>query len=199
MSELSDYFAELYADSTDPWQYEARWYEARKRAVCLSLLPHLHYQSAIELGCSNGVFSKQLAKRCGQLLCIDGQPAAVRLARERLKGLAHVDVQQGLIPQDLPKQTFDLIVVSEILYYLSAAQLQAVIAWLPGALADNGVIVACHWRYPIAGFELNGDRVHNALQQQLTYHQHSHVTDTDFLLTVWQADPQSVAQRENLV
>ena len=59
MTDVSAYFAQIYADSSDPWQYEKRWYEVRKRAICLSLLPYPHFAKAIELGCSNGVFSEQ--------------------------------------------------------------------------------------------------------------------------------------------
>lgn len=151
MTDVSAYFAQIYADSSDPWQYEKRWYEVRKRAICLSLLPYPHFTKAIELGCSNGVFSEQLAQRCDYLRCVDGQLEAVKLASERLQNQAHVQVMQGLIPQDLPSERFDLIVVSEILYYLAPDALTEVIAWLNTALTDNGVILACHWRYPIDG------------------------------------------------
>ena len=106
---------------------------------------------------------------------------------------------QGLIPQDLPSERFDLIVVSEILYYLAPDALTEVIAWLNSALTDNGVILACHWRYPIDGFQLTGETVHDSLQQQLHYPQQSHVIDQDFLLTIWQANHQSLAKQENLV
>lgn len=199
MTDNLDYFAKLYADNSDPWDYENRWYEQRKRVICLSMLPHPHFTNAIELGCSNGVFSQVLAQRCDQLTCVDGQAEAVKVANERLKNLSHVQVVQGLIPQDLPSQRFDLIVVSEILYYLKTEELKEVIAWLNTALTDKGVILACHWRYPIKGFELTGDNVHEILQQQLNFYQKSHLIDQDFLLTIWQANQQSVAEQENLV
>lgn len=199
MTDVSAYFAEIYANNDDPWQYEKRWYEVRKRAICLAMLPYAHFGNAIELGCSNGVFSKALAQRCDKLICMDGQAEAVKLATQRLQDASHVKVIQGLIPQDLPSQQFDLIVVSEILYYLTAEQLQRVIDWLNTALTNNGVILACHWRYPIDGFNLTGDSVHQALQQQLNFYQQSHVIDQDFLLTIWQANHQSVAMQENLV
>lgn len=199
MTDVSAYFAQIYADSSDPWQYEKRWYEVRKRAICLSLLPYPHFAKAIELGCSNGVFSEQLAQRCDYLRCVDGQLEAVKLASERLQNQAHVQVVQGLIPQDLPSERFDLIVVSEILYYLAPDALTEVIAWLNTALTDNGVILACHWRYRIDGFQLTGETVHDSLQQQLHYRQQSHVIDQDFLLTIWQANHQSLAKQENLV
>ena len=89
--------------------------------------------------------------------------------------------------------------VSEIWYYLAPDALTEVIAWLNTAWTDNGVILACHWRYPIDGFQLTGETVHDSLQQQLHYRQQSHVIDQDFLLTIWQANHQSLAKQENLV
>lgn len=199
MTDVSAYFSQIYANNRDPWQYEKRWYEVRKRSICLSMLPHSRFANAIEFGCSNGVFSEALATRCDTLICVDGQAEAVKLAGERLNNLSHVRVTQGLIPQDLPNERYDLIVVSEILYYLTHEQLQDVIAWLNTALTDTGVILACHWRYPIEGFALTGDSVHDTLQRQLTFYQQSQLIDQDFLLTIWQANPQSVAAQENLV
>lgn len=199
MTDVSAYFSQIYANNRDPWQYEKRWYEVRKRAICLSMLPNLRFAKTIEFGCSNGVFSEALAARCDTLICVDGQAEAVKLAGERLQNLSHVRVTQGLIPQDLPNERYDLIVVSEILYYLTHEQLQDVIAWLNTALTDTGVILACHWRYPIEGFALTGDSVHDTLQRQLTFYQQSQLIDQDFLLTIWQANPQSVAAQENLV
>jgi Nodulation protein S (NodS). len=56
------YFDALYAlNQGDPWHYEQRWYEQRKRQICKALLPKLHFESAIEIGCSNGMLSQELA------------------------------------------------------------------------------------------------------------------------------------------
>ena len=58
------YFDALYNDNTDPWQYQTRWYEKRKRDICLAILSQSKYNNAIELGCGNGVLSELLAQRC---------------------------------------------------------------------------------------------------------------------------------------
>lgn len=114
------YFDALYNDNSDPWQYQTRWYEKRKRDMCLAVLPKAQYHNAIELGCGNGVFSALLASRCQALLSIDGNKHAVQLAKQRLACSAQVTVIQGVIPDALPtaRSHFDLIIISEILYYL---------------------------------------------------------------------------------
>ncbi|MEJ6070105.1 nodulation S family protein, partial [Psychrobacter sp. 16-Bac2893] len=95
------YFDALYNDNTDPWQYQTRWYEKRKRDICLAILPQSQYNNAIELGCGNGVLSELLAQRCQALVSIDGNQRAVQLAKERLAELSHVKVIQGVVPNRL--------------------------------------------------------------------------------------------------
>ncbi|MEN6668769.1 class I SAM-dependent methyltransferase [Psychrobacter sp. B38] len=95
------YFDALYSDNTDPWEYQTRWYEKRKRDMCLAVLPQAQYGNAIELGCGNGVFSELLARRCQALVSIDGNSQAVKLAKRRLAESSHVSVIQGVIPATL--------------------------------------------------------------------------------------------------
>lgn len=53
-----DYFDTLYHYNDDPWGYTQRWYEQRKRQICLALLPRQRYGRILELGCANGVLVK---------------------------------------------------------------------------------------------------------------------------------------------
>jgi SAM-dependent methyltransferase len=193
------YFDALYrVNQGDPWQYEQRWYEQRKRQICLALLPRPHFESAIEIGCSNGVFSQALAERTNGLICLDAHSTAVRLARQRLQGYAHVNVRQGIVPADLPEGKFQLIVLSEILYYLDHATLEQLIHWLLKALDHGGCILACHWRAPISGFALTGDDVHHYLQRHLPYQKCSQLQEPDFQVEVWINSAQSLAEQEGL-
>ncbi len=215
------YFDALYNDNSDPWQYQTRWYEKRKRDMCLAVLPQVKYKNAIELGCGNGVFSALLAPRCQALITIDGNRQAVQLAEQRLADSSHVTVIQGVIPDALPtaKPAFDLIIISEILYYLSLNDIETVITWIQQNLAISGTLLCCHWRYEIDGFTMNGETAHQRLheafnkvsnevepkqRQQIDTknpaltHQ-SEIIDSDFLLDVWQYSPKSVAMQENLV
>ena len=55
------YFRDCYAASADPWGLAERWYEARKYALSLALLPAERYGAAFEPGCSIGVLTARLA------------------------------------------------------------------------------------------------------------------------------------------
>jgi hypothetical protein len=80
------HFDDLFAASEDPWGYEYRWYEARKRALTLACLPKARYASGYEPGCANGALSTELATRCDRLLISDGAAEAVALAERRVAG-----------------------------------------------------------------------------------------------------------------
>lgn len=198
MLETQIYFDQIYAEGHDPWGYEQRWYEARKRQICLSVLLQPEYHHALEIGCSNGVFSEALGQRCRQLLCLDGHPKAVELARRRVAAYPHIRVERAWVPEELPEQSFDLIVIGEILYYLNAYQLDQLIIWMEQHLNDCGTLLCCHWRHPIEGFELNGNQVHQSLRQ-LKLEPYLSLTDPDFLIDVWSKSPLSLAQQEGLI
>lgn len=192
------HFDALFAASADPWQFRQRWYEARKRALTLACLPRARYASGYEPGCANGELSAALAQRCDRLLISDGAAAAVELARHRVAGLTNVDVVHAWVPDEWPATRFDLIVVSELAYYLDAAALEALAARAVGSLTDGGDIVACHWRHPIEGCRQTGDEVHAALARALALPCVWSLADPDFRIDVWSADTRSVGAREAL-
>ena len=79
-----EYFERLYAASPDPWGFTTRWYEERKYALSLAMLPRRRYAEAFEPGCSIGVLTALLTPRCDRLLSWDVSAEAVRRARERI-------------------------------------------------------------------------------------------------------------------
>lgn len=190
---MSAYFDELHARA-DPFGYHRSWYEARKRALLLASLPHARYPRGWEAGCSNGVLTRELASRCDWLLATDLSAAALQQARQSTRHLPHVRLQQARHPEQWPEGHFDLIVCSEMGYYLSAAELPALRDGLHAALAPNGLLVACHWRVPFAQARCSAEAVHAALGEHLaTVFAYR---DDDFLLQGWARAPASVAAAE---
>lgn len=192
------FFDATYDRREDPWGFADRWYEARKRAVTLAALPDARYGSALEVGCSIGVLTAALAPRCDALTALDVSPAAVRRAGTRLAGSPHVTVAVGDVTGDVADGPFDLVVLSEVGYYLTRASLRQVLAKLCSVLAPGGTLLACHWRHPVQQYPLTGDDVHRILAAEVGLTRLVHHTEADLLLDVWSGDPRSVAARTGL-
>ena len=192
------HFDELFARSDDPWLFRERWYESRKRALTLACLPRARYASGYEPGCANGELSAALAERCNRLLISDGAAAAVALAQRRVAGLPQVRVVQAWVPDDWPDERFDLVVISELAYYLDAQALTGLAARARASLESGGDIVACHWRHAIAGCRLDGDAVHEVLAETLRLPRVWSLADPDFRIDIWSADERSVGARGGL-
>ena len=140
-------FDRMYAATDDPWGYRVRWYEERKRSVLLASLSRHSYESAIEIGCGNGETTLALAPRCQALLALDGAERAVSVATRRLSGHTHVELRQAVLPDDWPDETYDLVVVSEMAYYLREDDLCKLLNSFELSLADGAELVFCHWRH----------------------------------------------------
>ena len=206
----SSYFDAMYDVSPDPWGFTDRWYEQRKYALTLASLPARRYATAYEPGCSIGVLTESLADRCDALLASDGASAAVTQAQQRLASRPWVWVEQRRLPDQWPTGRFDLVVVSELLYYFDGDDLPAMAGSVVEAVAPGGTVLAVHWRHPVDDYPHGGDAVHevlgNAALSSGLLVMARHVED-DFLLEVFTRpgddEPAgrtvSVASREGLV
>jgi SAM-dependent methyltransferase len=199
MNHTPDYFDDMFSRDSDPWRFKTRWYEQRKRAVTLACLPGQRYASGYEPGCANGELSASLAERCDALVVSDGSTKAVALARERLAGSPHVDVREAWLPAQWPAETFDLIVVSELGYFLKGDDLADLARRALASLRPGGTILACHWRWGSADCEFDGDEVHRRLKEVFYLPNMVHLEDRDFVLDVWSDQAQSIAQAEGLL
>lgn len=200
MSLPAAYFDRLYAAAPDPWSLSSRWYEARKYALTMAGLPQPSYRCCLEAGCSVGALTEQLAGRCAQLLAVDCAAAAVAAARARTGHLPQVRVEQRTLPAKWPTGTFDLVVLSEIGYYLDDAELAVLLVRSIGALTEGGTLVAVHWRHPVADYPRSGDEVHAALADQPGLHRLVRHEEADFLLEVYlRGDARSVAAQTGLL
>jgi predicted TPR repeat methyltransferase len=158
-----EYFEGLYAESDDPWNFEASEYEQEKYARTLAVLGELTFRRALEAGASIGVFTEMLAERCDELLAVDVSERAVAAARQRLSGRGNVRVERRTLPEQMPDGPFDLIVASEVLYYFPREEMLTVMRGFERELAPGGILLAVHWRRKTETYPLQGDEVHELL------------------------------------
>ncbi len=160
------YFDDVYGASADPWGFETSPYEHAKYAASLAALPRPHYSKAFEIGCSLGVFTAQLALRCGQLLGVDVSEEALARARQRCADLPQVTLQRLRVPDEFPAAAFDLVTVCEVGYYWNLTDLARAADLIAGALPVGGHLLLVHWTPPVHDYPLTGDEVHEFFLQK---------------------------------
>ena len=175
-------FDGVHAVSEDPWEYTTSWYERRKRALTLAALPQEHYRRGLEVGCSIGTLTAELAGRCANLLAVDASSAALEQAARRLAPFPGVETRQLTLPGSWPDGTYDLIVVSEVGYYLTPAEFGLLLYRIEESLAPGGTLLLCHWRHPVSGWELDGDTVHTLARNRLRWSGAGLYRERDFVL-----------------
>lgn len=187
MSLPPSHFDALYAESPDPWGFAERWYERRKYALTMAALPRERYASAYEPGCSIGVLTGLLAERCDRLLASDGSPAAVSQAARRLADRRNVTVERHWLPDDWPEGSYDLVLLSELLFYLDGEDLDRVLRSAFAGLAVGGSLVVVHWRGVSTDHRRSGDDVHSLVasraEEEGLVREVAHA-ETDFLIDV---------------
>jgi trans-aconitate methyltransferase len=166
VSVSGEYFIGLYLAKDDPWDLSTKWHDQRKYAVTLASLPRPRYARCYEPGCSIGLLTGLLAPRCDEILAVDSVDAAVAAAAEAVREFPHVRVERATVPAGLPAGTFDLIVVGDLLYYLSAADLETLLDGLVQRLEPDGDLVAVHFRDREQGGNYDGFNAHQALAQR---------------------------------
>ena len=67
-----------------------------------------------------------------------------------------------VVPDEFPDENFDLIVVSEVGYYLSRADWQRAGELVISRLNESGVVVLVHWTHFVADYPQTGDAVHDS-------------------------------------
>ena len=159
-------FERLYAASPDPWRYDSSEYERGKYAATLAALDGRSYRRALEVGCSIGVFTELLADRCGSLTALDFSARALELARGRLRGRANVAIVEASFPEEAPTGRWDLVVCSEVLYYLDRAALELAVGWLCEQLSTGSTVLAVDWRGATGPSPHDGDEVHDLLRER---------------------------------
>ncbi len=152
----------------DPRRLSTRWYERRKCAIALALLPDRRYRHAFEPGCSIGTLTVQLAGRCDHVTAMDVADPALRSADARLRRAGCRDrVTLYLAPPDTawPPGPFDLLMLNEVTHRLDAGTLGAVLCRECPRLQPDAKVVAAHWRYPKADYPLTGDAAHAVIAE----------------------------------
>ncbi|MBW6523394.1 class I SAM-dependent methyltransferase [Sphingomonas sp. RHCKR47] len=150
-----DWFENLFREQGDPWSFETSAYEAAKYDHTLGSLSRERYDLALEVGCANGVLTQRLADRCAGLIAVDVSGTALAAARARCADHPQVRFERRQLPGDAPDALFDLVVLSEVIYYWDRHDLARAANYLRAHVRPGGEIMLVHWigetDYPLSG------------------------------------------------
>lgn len=213
-----------YAEQDDPFGVGTRWYERRKRAVVAAALQRERYRLCWDAACGTGHLAQDLVPRCERLVASDAAARAVELTRGRLSGAREpherppqdgpgaqcghdargargghdapgVQVLRYRLPAAPPGLSgCDLVLLSEVLYYLDDAARAA----LPDLLeqvtcgAEAPEVLAVTWRHHPHDGHLSGAAAHAELGAGLRargWEQAVEHQEPDFVLHSWTMTP----------
>jgi hypothetical protein len=164
-------FEAKYQQNDDPWNYRDSWYEQRKYAVTLACLPRERYRLIWEPACSIGVLTGLLARRADRVLASDGSRTAITAARATQlpadAGRVDWSVQALPAPPAAAAGSADLVMLSEILYYLGEDDRVATVDAAGELLAPGGDLVVVHWRALPDDAHLSGDAANAWVRDRL--------------------------------
>lgn len=190
MSASAPDFDRLYRQDSDPWNVATSWYEQRKIAIAGACLNEASYSRALDPACGTGHLAREVARRCGAVLACDAAAAAVQAAAATCADLPNVELAVRRLPYDAAasSEPFDLLLLSEFLYYLDAATRSASIDSLLPLLAPRAEVLAVHWREQPEDGTCGGEDVHAELRRYFGErgfrHQVAHF-DEEFVLDVF--------------
>jgi hypothetical protein len=182
------YFDAMYAKSRDPWQLAGRWYEWRKYAITMAMLPRPRYRHGYEPGCSVGVLTELLTTRCDHVTATDVASTALETTAERLERggrSEQVTLDRRSLDSGWPAGVFDLVVLSEVAYYFDAESLRAVLDRECPQLATGATVIAAHWRHAVEDYPLTGDEANFIIADTAELQALAHYSDDDVVIDVF--------------
>ncbi|ACU06087.1 class I SAM-dependent DNA methyltransferase [Pedobacter heparinus] len=134
---------EKWYDSNDPWKYGADTEDIKRKKILLTELPDREYETVLDIGCGNGFITQDLPGNL--ILGVDLSENAIKYACENNKATHIFFEQQNIFELYHTEKTFDLIVVTGVLYpqYIGASS-NLIFVIIDRLLNKNGILVSVH-------------------------------------------------------
>lgn len=152
-----EFFEAIFARDLDPWGFETSEYERAKYADTLHHLPRARYHCGLEIGCATGVLSGLLADRCQQFLGVDFSEIALAEARRKHAARDRLAFARLHFPLEAPAGRYDLIVLSEVLYFMTSTDVAATAAVVSRLAEPGATLMLVHWLGQSKDHVLSGD------------------------------------------
>ena len=122
----------------DPWELETSSFEHERYSQLKGILDQPHYERVLEIGCGTGTFTRRLAPLAGRLLAVDVSSEAIAKAQASHSDLPQVEFRVANIMDCNLKEEepWDLIVMSETVYFLGWLYSFFDVSWLASELFE---------------------------------------------------------------
>jgi len=136
-------FERLYLENPDPWNYHSSAYERRKyeRVLACALKWRNASESALEVGCSVGVFSGMLAGHFDNVTAIDVSKEALAAATRYNHAVKNVRFMHREMQSLDTDDRYNVIFCAEVLYYIGERDVPIVCQQLEKHLSAGGTIL----------------------------------------------------------
>jgi 2-polyprenyl-3-methyl-5-hydroxy-6-metoxy-1,4-benzoquinol methylase len=136
-------FERLYLENSDPWNYRSSPYERQKyeRVLACSLKWRSASETALDVGCSVGVFSHMLAAHFDKVTAIDVSKEALSAATRHNSGAKNLRFMHSDLQSLDTEGQYDVIVCAEVLYYITERDVEVVCRQLDRYLSARGIIL----------------------------------------------------------
>jgi methyltransferase family protein len=135
-----------------------------------------------------GVLTELLSRRCDRVTATDVAASALDATHRRLVQAGQRDgatLLRASLDQPWPSTTFDLVVLSEVCYYLQPATLRTVLDREVPRLAPGATVLAAHWRHRVADYPMSGDQANDVIAATAGLHRLGGYRDADVAIEVF--------------
>jgi SAM-dependent methyltransferase len=160
-------FENKFRANIDPWNYTHSRFERVKREVLLRACGPSKHGRVLELGCAIGETTRGLARLSLHLVAVDASPTALNEAARRAPRNGRIHFRRAILPGQMPRGPFDLIIVSELVYYLRSHHLKPLADRIVAALAPGGITIVLNHRRPFDDAAVLPALAHRRLRRQL--------------------------------
>lgn len=158
----------------DPWGYTTRAYEKEKYGKTLEQVASRRYRSILEVGCAEGLFTRQLLPLADHVCGVDISERALERARRALGSSDHVAFRRVDVFEDSLDWDFELVVCSEVLCFArDREQLEEAGRRLASWVEPGGILLLVHLRvahevasgWPAPDLRFGADTIHPCLAE----------------------------------
>jgi 2-polyprenyl-3-methyl-5-hydroxy-6-metoxy-1,4-benzoquinol methylase len=140
------YYFELKYLRGNPYPVEIDPQEIEKFDRAFNCIKGRQYSSILEIGCGEGYFLEMYLLLSDRILATDISKLALKKAKERVGDKKNIEFRQFDIVRNNLDERFDLVICSEVLYYLTLDQLKSIIPKVFGYMKEDSNLLSIHAR-----------------------------------------------------